>query len=155
MMPVDFTKFKRQILWDAVLDLCSQVTLANGYNTQPFVSNDPRLVQSSEEAFKILVAQGVESIEMVSTGGCMTVDLEIIIYGYSISKHGNPTVYLNKLIQDVRNTIGQNLGLITDVAGGVAMSFGDLETDSGVLTIEGMAAFLLPIYFTYKAGPAW
>lgn len=152
----NFDTNKRQRFWDAVLNLCKDITVANGYNTQPFVTNDPREAQNNQEAFSILVVQGGESIVSVAVGGCMEMELSIEILGYALSKDYNPTLQLNKLIQDVRNTLGENLGEIVDYVGcGAALSFGDLETDSGVLTMDGVAAFSLPVNFTYKAGPTW
>jgi len=153
MQGSDFTKFRRQLLWDAVVEVCKDIRMVNGYNTQPFVTNDPRLSQSSDEAFTLLIGQGIESIADVGIGGCMTVDLTIDIFGYSASKDSNPGVMLNQLIQDVRNAMSKNLGLISDLAGGgIALSYGDLDTDQGALAIDGMAAFLLPVSFTYKSG---
>ena len=152
----DFSKFKRELFWQAVSNVCAEITIANGYNTQPFVTNDPREAQSAEEAFVVLVTQGIESIIEVAVGGCMSVDLQIEVYGYAMSKDTNPTIQLNKLIQDVRNSLATNLGRICDFTeAGTALSFGDLETDSGVLAMDGMAAFALPVHFTYKAGPVW
>lgn len=153
MQGSDFSKFRRQLLWDAVAEVCGRIRIVNGYNTQPFVTTDPRLSQSSEESFTILIGQGAESITEVGIGGCMTVDLTIDIFGYATSKDSNPAMMLNQLIQDVRNAMSKNLGLISDLAGGgIALSYGDLDTDQGALATDGMAAFLLPVSFTYKSG---
>lgn len=155
-MGSDFTKFKRELFWEAVLNLCGEITHANGYNTQPFVSSDPRRSRSSSERHTLLVVHGDEEIVDVAVGGCMESLLTIEIYGYAMSKDTNPIRELNLLIQDVRNVIAENLGEIADfVEGGTALSFGILETDAGFLKQDGMAAFMLPLVFTYKAGPVW
>ncbi len=156
-MPVkDFSESKRQLFWDMVFELCSEITIANGYNTQPFVSNDAREAKTSQEDFSLLVVEGGENTLGVGVGGCSDQVITIEVLGYALSEDYNPTLQLNKLIQDVRNALNENLGRTKDMVGcSAVLIFGDLETDTGILTMDGVAAFSLPVNYTYKDGPSW
>jgi len=150
------TTFVRQNLVDGVMKLVSGIRTGKGYNTQPFVTQDPNEVRGREEAFIILVMPASEAVNEVGIGGCHEMELTIDLYGYAQTKDGNPVTRLNLLLQDVRNMLAQNVGALSDVSDrGLAFRFGDLETDEGILAQDGQAAFIQSAHFVYKNGSNW
>ena len=148
--------FVRQALVNGVLTLMGEIKMGKGYNTQPFLTQNPVEVQGREEDFMLLVMAASESVVDVGVSGVHEMELEVSIYGYSQTKDGNPVSRLNLLLQDVRNVLSQNIGDLSEVAGrGLAFRLGDLETDEGIMSQDGMAAFVQSTHFVYKNGATW
>jgi len=148
--------FVRQGLVDGVFALVKGIRTGKGFNTQPYVTQDPREVQGREEAFILLVMPSTETVNEVGVGGCHEMELIIDLYGYAQTKEGNPVTRLNLLLQDVRNMLAQNVGNLCDDADrGLAFRFGDLETDEGMMAQDGLAAFIQSAHFVYKNGSNW
>ena len=148
--------FVRQNLVDGLVSLMKDIKTGLGYNTSPFITQDPRELNGREESFMILVMPGSESVVEVGIGGCHEMELIIDLYGYALTKQGNPVNRLNLLLQDVRNMLAQNVGTLSDDADrGLAFRLGDLETDEGMLAQSGQAAFVQSTHFVYKNGSTW
>jgi hypothetical protein len=148
--------FVRQNLVDGVMGLVSGIRTGKGFNTQPFVTQDPREVHGREEAYILLVMPSTETVNEVGVGGSHEMELIIDLYGYAQVKEGNPVTRLNLLLQDVRNMLGQNIGTLSDdVDRGLAFRLGDLETDEGILAQGGQAAFVQSAHFVYNNGSNW
>lgn len=149
-------EFVRQRIFEAVVGLCRNIKISNGYNTQPFVTTDPREVSGKEEAFILLILPGNETVEEVGVGGCHDMILEVNVYGYAQTDDGTPVHELNKLMQDVRSVIHQNTATVAEYADrGLAFRLGDLETDEGALAHGGVAAFVQSLNYGYKNYSNW
>lgn len=150
------TTFVRQNLVDTTVSLLKDIKTGLGYNTSPFVTQDPREVQGREEPFILLVMPAGEVVNEVGIGGCHSMELTIDVFGYAQTNEGNPVNRLNLLLQDVRNMLHQNVSNISDDADrGLAFRLGDLETDEGILAQSGQAAFVQSAHFVYKNGSTW
>jgi hypothetical protein len=148
--------FVRQALVNGMVELMSTITMGRGFNTQPFVTQNPVGIQGREEDYILLVMPSTESVVEVGVGGTHEMELIIDLYGYAQTKDGNPVTRLNLLIQDVRNVLSKNIGDLSTVADrGLAFRLGDLETDEGVLAHGGQAAFVQSTHFVYKNGDTW
>ena len=148
--------FVRQLVVDGVYDILDSLHKGKGYNTQPFVTKDPREIQGREEDFMLLVMPAEEPASDTGMGGCHKMDLTVDVYGYAQTKDGNPVTRLNLLLQDVRNAICGNVGNLSTAAGtGLAFRLGDLETDNGIMAQDGQAAFVQSTHFVYKNGATW
>jgi hypothetical protein len=150
------SSFVRQTLVDGMFALLKGIRTGKGFNTQPYVTDDPREVQGREEAFILLVMPSNETVGEVGIGGVHEMELEIALYGYAQTKEGNPVTRLNLLLQDVRNMLCKNVGVLSDDADrGLAFRLGDLETDEGILAQSGQAAFVQTTHLVYKNGRNW
>jgi len=148
--------FARQAIVDQVVLVLESINALIGYNTQPFVTQDPREIVGREEEFMLLVMPSNETVVEVGIGGCHEMELEIDIYGYCQTKEENPVTRLNMLLQDVRNVLHQGAATISDVTErGLAFRFGDLLTDEGMLAQSSAAGFIQTAHFVYKNGSTW
>ncbi len=148
--------FVRQALVNGVTNLMREITMSKGYNTQPYQTQDPREVYGREEDYILLVMASSENVIEVGVGGVHEMELTVDVYGYAQAKDGNPVTRLNLLLQDVRNVLSKKIGDLSEVADrGLAFRLGDLETDEGILSQGGMAAFVQSTHFVYKNGATW
>lgn len=140
----------------AVVAHLKTITRSRGYNTQPLVTTDPRMLPTQRDVACLLVQAGNERVLDNRAGLAWVMELEVVIYGYAPIGAGCPMEAADALLQDTRTAISTNLRAIRDdLDRGGAVTFGDTQTDEGRLLEEGWASFATSVLVQYHQGEIW
>jgi hypothetical protein len=155
-MPNDITSNIRDLLIDAVVDRLKDITKANGYQTQPLVTELWARAEQAEEKYIVWVEVGNEEPKDFALPAARMYSLTLIIRGFVRPEEGGIRQDINKLLQDVRENIETYWLTLISVAGtGISPYWGLCETDSGDFMKDGRGQFAQELILTYKQGANW
>lgn len=149
--PQKLTSNTRWQIVEAFTSALSAITKAAGYNTQPRVTRDFRLVKSSSEDVVVVVSDGSETaldfrnneLELTVTCFCKAVDID-------------PAAARCSALQDVRTAVmGDRATLAAACGTGVAISLGRCDTDEGLFLDNGYAMVEQTFLVKYPQGSIW
>lgn len=154
-MPNTVTDMKRDKITRAIVDLLETITLANGYNTQPAVFEDPLLAREAGERYILEVEDGDEGPVSHGLSGLDMWEHEIIIIGTAFAENDLPRVVRNRLMQDVRTAILGGRATITASGGGVSVQLGRCRTDLSAFLEDGYTMFEQTFVVRYPQTASW
>jgi len=145
----------RDLICEFLVTRLKSITLAGGYNTQPFVTEFYDDAIASEAAFVVWLQTGPETPGSGNTAS-RQVELEMIVSGMVRAGEKNLRQEKNKLLQDVRSCIeGARASLRAKIGTGTETAFGTCEDDEGLLLEDGRGWFQQPFTISYKQGVTW
>jgi hypothetical protein len=151
----DFIPFRLLQFIEARL---KSIDTAMGYNSDPFVTDDWHLAESST-AKQVLFFEtpGIEMDDQgVGDGKTVQPAMTIDVIGVCTYETERPRRLAMALEQDVRVAIHSALGDIRDSVGrGCSMTYGSCVYDGGVLAPIKEAGFRLSLIFTWSQRSGW
>jgi len=136
------------------------IQIAAGYNTNPVVTEDYR---HPDRGLQIIwVDSGTEVFESQGISQISQCALTILITGLVHVGPDSDEESLDALLQDIRSCIAAHVtGIADDINDGVGgnvqpmLTWGQCDTDQGILREEGEAMVIQPLIITYLNGPEW
>jgi hypothetical protein len=156
----DVTQFVPRRLFRAVLAQLETITEANGYQTQPLVTDDVRRADAQTGSQHTLFAAPT-GLTPTETGSPTRWDgdVTIAILGQTRPGKEDPTDLNLALLQDVLNVLtGQTaiVALCTAAGVGVTLTIGNVEFDEPWMTLEdGLAGWTMTVTCGIVQTPPW
>lgn len=138
----------------------SEIRVARGYNTDPFVTMNYEEYRNASASHAVLIE--VESHDAFEhapggdDGPRVGQGLVMVVMGSAQIEQGIPRKEAFKLEQDVRTAIHTGVrSLLSTIGRSAAFEFGDCPHDAGTLTPENEAGFRLSFRIGYPQGKTW
>lgn len=157
-MPNKVEEFRGYRLYRLVERALRGIRVANGYNTNPYVTldfNDGVEHEKSEQHVVVLEVTD-HNIDDVKAGGNVRPRLVMEVTTTSNVDNEVPRVLSMALEQDVRTALVESVALVRDeINAGCVFRFGECSHDGGALAPQKQAGFVLEFSYTYPQGPTW
>ena len=127
-----------------------EISIGTGYNTQPLVTDDFRVLGKRDVPFAIYVEESDENPVSQSTSLGFTMRFTVNLIGFARIKNIEVYKARNMLLQDVRNCLTVFVGELHDDGIPTAFEFGVSSVDDSELTENQLAMFEQPVEFEYK-----
>ncbi len=155
-MPNTIETNMRWMIFSLILARLKTITRANGYQTQPCVTDDDRLARVDRDVPYILVSSGDEEVRSARVRAAWTMGYDVVIQGWLPTSGLDPEEELAKAIQDYRTCICTYLDdLVTAMGRGGEIFFGTMKSSQGSVTDAGWATFEQTLTIIYNNGTTW
>ena len=145
----------RDNIYVTMRQVFDEITIANGYNSQPRVCESWSEATAAQETASLWIILGAERFGEMELSGRQECAVEYLVYGMVKKDEGDMQRASNALLSDVRNVLSNQRQMLHDTTGAVFVGYDDCETDEGQLAEIGRIIFIQPVVFKYVAGNGW
>ena len=151
----DFVPFR---LLEFVVSRLESISVATGYNTDPFVTTHYDEAKESQAKYTIFVETEGGSPRRQGVGGDLSVQpaLDFVVTGVARYENEHPRRLAMALEQDLRTALHSGIPEIKTWLGrGASFRFDDCTHDGGVLAPFKEAGFRMHFSFTWSQKSDW